>query len=158
MPVKNSDSTIVPDAPVIPGLTFRRFCGEKDYPAMVAVIEKSKKEDRIEVASSVEEIANTYEHLVNCNPYQDMLLVEMHTTVIGYSRVWWHRELNGTLIYSHIAFLVPQWRNKGIRRAMLHYNEQRLRNIVADHSDNVLRYFEAQSEDTETHWNALLER
>jgi hypothetical protein len=158
MSKKNPDiSIVVPDAPDIPGLTFRHFCGEKDYSAIVAVIEKSKKEDHIETAISLEGIANVYRHLVNCNPYQDMLFVEMHNKVIGYSRVWWHKESDGTLIYSHTAPPIPEWRNKGIRRALIRYNEQRLQKIAVDHPKDVLRFFESRSEDTTVHWRSLLE-
>lgn len=155
--VKNSHTTIaVPDAPDIPGLVFRHFRGEQDYPVILQVIEGSKKEDQMEITSSVEEIANAYRHLVNCDPYQDMLFVEVHGSVVGYSRVWWHRESEGALIYSHVASLVSEWRNKGIRRAMLRYNERRLRKIAATSQEDLPRFLEARSEDTETHWKSLL--
>ena len=158
MSMKNSRTTIpVPDAPDIPGLMFRHFRGEQDYPTILQVIEGSKKEDQMEITSSVEEIANAYRHLVNCDPYQDMLFLEMHGDVIGYSRVWWHRESEGALIYSHMASLVSEWRNKGIRCAMLRYNEQRLREIAATSQEDLPRFLEARSEDTETHWKSLLE-
>ena len=39
------DSIHVAGAPNLPGLTFRRFRGELDYPVMVAVIEGSKEVD-----------------------------------------------------------------------------------------------------------------
>jgi hypothetical protein len=40
------DSVHVAGAPNLPGLAFRRFRGELDYPAMVAVIEGSKEVSR----------------------------------------------------------------------------------------------------------------
>jgi hypothetical protein len=40
------DAIVLPDAPPIPGLTFRPFRGESDYPGMVAVHEASKEVDR----------------------------------------------------------------------------------------------------------------
>ncbi len=154
---KTADDIIrVSSAPEITGLAFRHFRGEEDYPAIMAVIEGSKNEDQIETTTSVEGIATAYKHLTNCNPYQDMLFAEMDGRVIGYSRVWWYEESARTLIYSHIASLLPEWRNRGIRRAMLHYNEQRLREIASSHPPEADRFFEAVSEDTEIHWSSLL--
>ena len=106
----------VPDAPAIPGLTFRYFRGEVDYPAIATVNRKSIKADQIAYKSSVEEIAPGYSNLYNCDPYKDMLFIEIDGKVIGYSRVWWEKKPNGTRIYVHLARLLPEWRGKGIRR------------------------------------------
>lgn len=151
-----NDIIVVPDAPVITGLGFRRFRGEVDYPAMVAVIEGSKEADQVERTQSVEDIARGYSHLFNCDPYRDMLFVEVGGDVIGYSRVWWQQELDGKRRYEHFASLVPEWRGKGIRRVMLRHNERRLREIAADHPPSGPRVFEAWAADTESHWESLL--
>ena len=47
-------------APEIPGLTFRGFHGEEDYPKMADVIENSKDADQVERATTVEDIAISY--------------------------------------------------------------------------------------------------
>lgn len=153
---------VVPLAPAIPGLVFRRFRGEVDYAAMHAVIEGSKEADGIERADTIEDIARNYRHLTNCDPYRDMVFVQLNGNpdrVIGYSRVWWQRELTGNHLYQHIAFLLPDWRGMGIRRAMLRHNERRLREIAA--GQEVVggqRFFEAWAADTEEHWTAILIR
>jgi mycothiol synthase len=161
-----SDVIVVPYAPAIPHLTFRGFRGEEDYPAMVAVIEGSKEADQLERTQSVEDIARSYKHLVNCDPYRDMLFVEVSGEVIGYSRVWWEKELDGKRRYEHFTFLLPEWRGTGIRRAMLRHNERRLREIATDHSarpdasdpaePDRPRVFEAWAADTESDWESLL--
>ena len=68
---------IVPDAPDIPGLTFRHFRGEEDYPHMAAVLEGCKDKDEEERVVSVEDIARSYSNLKNCEPYQDMIFLEI---------------------------------------------------------------------------------
>jgi ribosomal protein S18 acetylase RimI-like enzyme len=143
-------------APTIPELTFRGFRGQEDYPAMLAVIEGSKEADGVERTDSLADIARNYQHLVNCDPYQDMLFVEARGKVVGYSRVWWLTELQGLRRYAHFAFLLPEWRDTDVRRAMLHHNERRLREIAADHADGQPRVFESWASDTETHWASLL--
>jgi GNAT superfamily N-acetyltransferase len=139
-------------------LTFRRFRGEADYRAMWAVIEGSKEADGLERTDTVGDIARNYQYLFNCDPYQDMLFAEIHGDVIGYSRVWWQQELEGTRLYPHFAFLLPAWRGIGIRRAMLRRNERRLRAIAAEQVPNGPCFFEAWAGDTETHWSSLLVR
>jgi len=153
---EKTNTTTVYDAPAIDGLIFRGFRGPEDYPAMVAVIEGSRETDQIEFVTTVEDIARDYDHLVNSDPYRDMLFVEMHGEVIGYSRVYWAALANGAYTYGHFANLSPARRNLGIRRAMVRHNEQRLREIAATHTDGGKRYFECWANDTETDWRALL--
>jgi len=148
----------LPDAPHRPGLVFRGFLGESDYPKMVAVIQGSKDTDKIERVDSVKDVARNYAHLVNCDPYQDMIFAEMDSQVIGYNRVTWRLEENSTRIYVLFGFLLPEWRRKGIGGAMLHGAERRLREIAAGHPDGNRRFFESFAADTEVGCTALLKR
>jgi mycothiol synthase len=155
--VRPLDTIFIPAAPKLPGLTFRGFQGESDFPRMAAVIAGSKDVDRIERAESAEDIARDYNHLFNCDPYQDMLFAEMNGEVIGYSRVTWKEELDGKRIYVHFGFLLPEWRRRGIGRAMLHYNQMRLRRIASGHPNGSQRFFESFAADTEISAAALLQ-
>lgn len=145
-----------PWAPEIQGLRFRGFIGDSDYAKMAAVINGSKYEDKIERADSAEDIAHTYRHLVNCDPYQDMLFAELDGNVIGYSRVTWKEELDATRLYVHFGFLLPEFRRRGIGRAMLRYNQLRLREIAAEHPNHHPRYFESFAGESEISASALL--
>lgn len=144
------------DAPVIPGLTFRHFRGEPDYPAIVAVTKKSGKADQIEGVVTVEDIAVLLAHFENFDPYKDILFVEMSGGVIGYSFVWWNEDANGMLVYRHFADLIPEWRGTGIRHAMVRYNERRLREIASAHPKDRKRYFRVVIEETEVHMGSVL--
>jgi mycothiol synthase len=146
----------VRDAPAIPNLSLRGFRGEVDYPAMLAVIDGSKEADGIERTDSLEDIVRNYEHLVNCDPAQDMLFAEIDRQVVGYSRVFWHQEAEGPRRYTQINFLLPEWRGTGIRLAMLKECERRLREIAAGHEIDCPRVLEAWAADTETDWTSLL--
>lgn len=150
------NSINLPWAPGIQGLRFRGFQGQEDYPRMAAVIDGSKHADKIERADSVEDITHNYQHLVNCDPYQDMLFAESYGQVIGYSRVTWKEELDGSRMYVHFGFLLPEFRRKGIGRAMLRYNQHRLRAIAAGHPANPMRFFESFAADSETSATALV--
>ena len=147
----------LPEAPAIPGLSFRGFVGETDFPKMLAVIEASKNVDQIERTNSLEEVARNYSHLTNCNPYTDMLFAEIDGQVVGYNRVFWEVLDDGTRIYNLFGYLLPVWRRKGIGAAMLKQVEARLRQIAATHPEPGERYFQSFTADTEKGTIALLE-
>lgn len=152
------DALVIQNDRSFPGLVFRSFRGQADYPGMSAVIEGSKDADGLEWSQSVEDVARTYRHLVNCDADRDLLFAEVDGEVVGYSRVWWQQEAEGTRLYQHFVHLLPQWRGLGIRRAMLQQNERRLRQIAADHPEDGPRLLQAWASDTEDHWQNLLQQ
>jgi ribosomal protein S18 acetylase RimI-like enzyme len=114
----------------IPGLGYRGFHGEDDYPRIHAVIHGSRVVDGIERSETLKDIANTYAHLHHCDPYQDMLFAEVDGGVVGYSRVWWALEGSGQWIGFQLGNVLPEWRHKGIGSTLLCFSEDRLRQIA----------------------------
>jgi mycothiol synthase len=159
-----TDTIDLPQEIGFPGLSFRRFRGESDYPKMLAAILGSKEADGIERSDTLEDIARNYAHLVNCDPYQDMLFAEVDGQVVGYTRVWWNQNLEGEWFGFHLAFLLPAWRGKGIGRTFLRHNETRLQEIASRLakdgllSSEAAQYFEVFSSDTEVIKEALLKK
>lgn len=156
MAIETNRQFQVTDAPAIPGLSFRGFQGETDYPKMVAIIQGCKEVDQIERVDSVEDVARFYTHLHNCDPFLDMLFAEIQGEVVAYSRVSWRTELEGNQIYQHFGFLLPAWRGKGIGRAMLRFNERHLEAIAARNPAGAPRFLESFAADTEQGAAALL--
>jgi len=156
--MSNNDQIQITEAPAIPGLVFRHFRGAEDYPKMVAVVSASAEADKIERADSVEDVAHTYSHLVNCDPYQDMIFAEMNDEVIAYSRGAWFQEENGPRIYYSVGFLVPAWRRKGIGSTMLHWIETRLRTIADTHADMETGMFQNQANNENLGLATMLEQ
>jgi mycothiol synthase len=117
------------DTPKVPDLVFRGFQGEADYANILKVISGSKDADKIERTDTLENIANYYTHLTNCDPYQDMIFAEVAGEVVGYSRVAWNLNDEGEWLAFHLGFLLPDYRRKGIGSAMLCFNEERLKHI-----------------------------
>jgi ribosomal protein S18 acetylase RimI-like enzyme len=151
-----TDSIRVEGAPQLRGLTFRRFRGEVDYPAMVAVAEGSKQVDGLESTATVEDVARFCQSLVNCDPFQDMLFAEVDGDVVGFSRVTWAVGPDGQRYYRHYAYLLPGWRGRGIRHAMLRHSERRLADIAAGHQQTGPFWLESHAMGTERHWENLL--
>ncbi len=156
--MNTTDFIDIADAPAIAGLAFRHFRGAEDYPKMAAVITASAEADKIELVSTVEEVANGYSHLVNSDPYQDMLFAEINDEVIGYSRGFWRQEENGPRIYGSTGFLAPAWRRKGIGTSMFHWIENRLRTIAQSHDAVETGLFERSANEGNVGLAAMLEK
>jgi ribosomal protein S18 acetylase RimI-like enzyme len=139
----------------VPGLIFRGFRGEEDYPHILTVINASKLADQVERSDTLEDITRNYAHLHNCDPYQDMVFAEVAGEVVGYGRVWWDINGDGDWLGFHLAFLHPNARRMGIGGAILSHNERRLRAIAEELISNgaldpaAPRYFEVWASDTE---------
>ena len=148
----------IEDAPAIPGLRFRHFRGDEDFPRMVGVIAGSSKADNIERVETADQVRANYEHLTNCDPYKDMVFIEVegqpNDGVIGYSRVmWWQEEATKHRIYLSFGFLLPEWRRKGIGTAVLKHNQRRLVEIASEHPHDGERFFHTFASDSEVEAN-----
>ncbi len=154
-----TDTLTLAGAPALPGLRFRRFAGPSDYPRMIEVLNASKDADGLEEVDTLEALAHNYAHLMNCHPAEDMVMMDVAGALVGYARVWWmQEERTRARIYSAIAFLAPQWRGHGIGRAVLHWQEARLRAIAAAHPADGPRAFQVFSSKGEQAKTALIER
>ena len=146
-----------PEAPAIAGLTFRHFRGEEDYQPMVAVINAAKQADHVERADTVEDMRSNYAHLVNCDPYRDVLIAEVDGQMVAYSRLhWFIDEWSKLRLYMSFGFIRPEWRHQGLGRAMLHYNQAALRAIASQHPQDLERHFQSFAQDSEIENEALL--
>jgi ribosomal protein S18 acetylase RimI-like enzyme len=123
---------------------------------MSAVIEACRAADGIEWVARPEDLARSYAHLVNCDPFRDMLMVEVNGELISYNRGWWGRGENGAWVYELEGFLNPLWRGRGLGQAALNYMEARLREIAAGQPGDGPRFFAVWADDIETARAALL--
>jgi ribosomal protein S18 acetylase RimI-like enzyme len=83
-----------------------------------------------------------------------MLFAEVDDCVIAYGRVWWKEEGSGERIYLFHGFVHPAWRRKGLGKAMLRYNERRLREIAQEHPP-AFKFFQVWASDREAGARAL---
>ena len=106
--------------------TLRGFRGEVDYAHIAAIISGCKDADRIERVDTVDDVRRYYAHLVNCDLNRDMCFVEADGRAVGYSRVSWWEESGGPQVYRSLAFLLPDWRRRGIGSMLLEWLAARL--------------------------------
>ena len=148
----------VPGAPLLPGLTFRRFRGAADYACMADLIAACKTADGVERSTSAEDIATNYRHLENCDPARDMLFAQIDGQAIAYGRVFWEQELDGPRLYQVIGFLHPQWRHQGIGTAMWKFGEEHVHALAAEFPQGGQSFLQAAPFETEKDLIGLLER
>jgi mycothiol synthase len=120
------DEIAVPGRPDIEGLYFRRFRGPVDYPGMAAANQAARDHAGLLELITSEGMARTYEHLVNCDPAKDILVVERDGAIVGYARVEWRDQTDGSRGFTAIGLLRPADRGVGIGGAMLGWAEERM--------------------------------
>jgi len=147
----------VPHSPAIPGLVFRRFRGESDYPAMVQLTNERAAFNGDEFNLSVEELADESKPSEHFDPTHDLLLAEVAGELVGYWRVKWWNVDNGTRVYGIAHFLHPDWRDRGIGRAALLWAENRARAIAAGHDVSRPKYLQGFATQGNRYQAALLE-
>jgi len=124
----------------IPGLKFRRFAGESDFPGMLEVILRATDADHIETSATLEGIAGSYRYLSNCDPFQDMIVAEMEGKIAGYSRGWWEDQPPEGRMYHFNGYVDPARRRQGIGGMILSWMEARLRQIASAHPPEIPKY------------------
>jgi GNAT superfamily N-acetyltransferase len=154
----------LPYAPALPGLAFRHFQGRADYQNILDMINASKRADQIDRTDTVEDIARYYEHLNNCDPYEDMIFAEVDGQTIAYGRGEWVVDEKDRWLGVHIAFSHQEWRRKGVGTAMLRYLENHLRQKSIELmergviKEGTRRYLETFSSETEIEKEILLKK
>jgi ribosomal protein S18 acetylase RimI-like enzyme len=148
----------IPEAPDIPGLSFRYFRGAPDYAVIIDIFNACKACDGIEHSLSPESVAHHFEHLERSDPFTDMIFAEVDGEPIAYGRVGWYPESDDDHIYYMFGWVVPEWRRKGIGTAMLKHNERRLREIAADHPADAPKFYQVDHGDKQVSVAALVEK
>lgn len=123
----------VPEAPPIPGLTFRHTRGERDFPEMVRLANERAAANGDDWNVTLEELADDFTPTTCFDPATDALLAEVDGALAGFWRASWRAENDGPLVYGIQHFLHPDWRGQGIGRAALHWAEERMRAVAAGH-------------------------
>ena len=145
-------------APSIPGLSFRAFRGEVDFPIILDLINACKSVDQDERTDNLSDVQRNYSHLVNCDPYLDIIFAEINGQPVGYCRLYWYQvSSDNSRIYTGVGYLHPACRNQGIGHAIMRWGENRLHRISENHPQDGERYIECFTSGTETGKIAILE-
>lgn len=151
--------TIRAQLPAIPGLRLRHWAGETDYAGMATANMAARRAVGVEAAVTLETLANDYANLTNSDRDRDLAIVELDGRIVGYVRVEWLDQNDGSRSYDRICILEPELCGRGIGSAMLRWAEARIREIASDHVDLPgVRWFGAENWDRDARAARLLER
>ncbi len=129
------------DAPSIPGLIFRPYQGATDLAAMLAVVIASECFDGEDNGVSLESLQQSYTPSQTFDPHRDTIIAEVAGAIVGYARVrWWSEINNGPLNYETWGCLMPEWRRRGIGRAMLRWLERRAYEMAGGHAGTRVKH------------------
>lgn len=111
--------------------TTRSFRGSADLPAMVELRNARMEAEGREDLTTVEGMAQQYEHLQRCDPERDILLVEDGDRLVGYARTAWDDVAEGYCAYWVVAVAHPD--HPELQHALYDWVETRVTEIAADH-------------------------
>jgi GNAT superfamily N-acetyltransferase len=153
-----TNKIILEEKSEIEGLHFRKFLGEQDFPGMLRIIDAASIADQQETGETLDDLKHDYAHLTNSDPYQDVIIAEIYGEPIAYSRVeWWQEEDPDYWIYAHFVNILPEWRYQGIENTIIHWCEERLREIAAQHPNTNQRFLQTYSNTVKIQFNTILE-
>jgi len=120
----------LPDAPAIPGLRIRRFRDASDWAALAHLHKLAAIADNDDEIPSAENLRIELEHRPNFVVSRDMVLAEVDGQLIA--------EANGSVsirdgkpVHMLWGRVHPDWRRRGIGRALFRWNERRGRDRAA---------------------------
>lgn len=148
----------IKNAPDLPGLSFRGFRGEKDYPYMAEIINTVNQADDIEGITTAEEVERNYAFLQRSDTEHDLVFIEIDGVPVGYGRCMWDKELSGKYLYSFFIHMKPEGRIQGIGNAVARYFMQRLRQISSEHPSDNPKFFQSWGAHTQTWYRGILEK
>ena len=128
--VENTDTPLVFS---LPGVNFRHFAGESDFPGMVAILAARFQAGKAERLSTLEDIRNQFANLANCDPARDYLFAESDGKMVGYASVTWELEED---TQDRVFFLTvnvfSDWEDKGLDGILLDWACAHAREIIAE--------------------------
>ena len=127
-------STDVAEAPVLPGLSFRRLTDRQDYAGFAALLVAGGEADGLDYAPDPENLAIDYQNYPGLDPLRDLLFAEIDHQIVAYAEGV--REVrDGMTLYAIDGMIHPTWRRRGLGRAMLRHLEAYLRGLAREHDD-----------------------
>lgn len=133
----------------IPGLSFRRFGVDSDYPRLAELMATSHLADGIDYLPSADNLRVDYEHTDGMDPRLDVLLAEADGRMIGYGQV--NRDVrDGTAVHWTFGTVLPEYRRRGLGRAILRADEERLREIATRFEETTDRAFDSWVDDKQS--------
>ncbi len=146
----------LPDAPRIAGLRFRRFRDDRDYDALAELMTAANLADGVDYIPDAPSLRVEYENADDLDVRRDLVYAEIDGRVVGYGKA--RRQLrDGAPVYVSFGAVRPEFRRRGLGRALLRWNQARSREVALLHPDEGAREFRAWIADRQGGARELLE-
>lgn len=109
-------------APSIAGLRFRGYRDPDDLPAMAEIANAAELADDGDEISTPDGLRNLYANLADFVAERDLLLAEVDGRLVAFSQLTQSLR-DGDRVYDSYGYVHPDWRRRGLGRAMLRHNE-----------------------------------
>jgi mycothiol synthase len=118
------------------GNAFRSFRGDEDYAHLAAIFTASEAADSLVLDMSPEEIARLLNSAPRFNITRDLIIACAGDQPVAYGSVrWWEDSSRRT--YGMSGFVHPQWRRKGIGRALQDWLEARAQALASENPSSL---------------------
>lgn len=148
----------LPDPTTTAGVSFRRYAGEEDIPAIVELKRTVNKAFDVPVILSVGQERIELGNPTNVDPRQDYVHAIAGDRMVATSSIEWADTTDGQRHYYSRGWVHPEWQRRGIGTAMLTRNEARLTEIAASHQLSRPPVLMTWLEDADTGGLALFEK
>ena len=115
------------ESPAIPGLLFRRVRLPDDLEGIAQMHIRARIADGIDERESAEEWAEWFEHPAGFDPQLDVIVGEVDGLIIGFGQARAIDDADGGRDHVVGGEVDPDWRGRGIGRALLRHNIRRQR-------------------------------
>jgi len=177
-----SVDVVIPGAPPIEGLRFRRPLGPADYRPLLDVYSASAAADGLDEVLTEADIAAFIESPIDSDPALDVLIAEVEGRVVAYGWISHRLETSGDRaerpvgdsaerpvgdsaerpvgdeIHSHRGYVHPSWRRFGLGSAMLQQAWRRAAERTVSPDPSSTRLMQTFALGTETGADALARR
>lgn len=132
-----NDNVALTSAPLIPGLTFRRFRGARDLAGIATLHRERAEHDQLDPLApgqrppTAAELASVYRQRLDFDPARQMLLAEIRGRLVGYVWIRSWQAADGSWVLFHRLIVAPVWRGKGISVTLMRWAELSLTEIAA---------------------------
>lgn len=110
------------EAPPIPGLRFRRLRLPDDLPDLADMHARAAVEDHVDEVDSVEDVERWFANPWGFEPERDVVIGEVDGRLVAYGQARAVDDNDGGRDYTVGGEVDPEWRHRGIGRAILRHN------------------------------------
>jgi mycothiol synthase len=121
---------VIADLPT--GYVARRYRGDEDHQAFADICNADSRANGIDEVLTAEDIKNQYDHLNNCDPDTDVVVVERQGTAVAYGRTdWWDTEEGRR----YLVLARTGTEHRPVLAPMICWLEARIAEIAANHPE-----------------------